>query len=116
MFTQAAIQRKSVRNYSPQRFSDELKAQIGLAVKSLVPLYDDAQTNFKFCPANTIREQVKGNLVKAPYYIIISAKKADGFLENVGFMAEQLVIWLTAGDRLLLLRHGQACRRRSDCG
>ncbi|MBE6819112.1 MAG: hypothetical protein E7517_08165 [Ruminococcaceae bacterium] len=95
MFTQAAIQRKSVRNYSPQRFSDELKAQIGLAVKSLVPLYDDAQTNFKFCPANTIREQVKGNLVKAPYYIIISAKKADGFLENVGFMAEQLVIWLT---------------------
>ena len=41
MFTQAAIQRKSVRNYSPLRFSDETKAQIGLAVKKLVPLYDD---------------------------------------------------------------------------
>ena len=95
MFTQAAIQRKSVRNYSPLRFSDETKAQIGLAVKKLVPLYDDALINFKFCPAKTIRDQVKGNLVKAPYYIIISAKKADGFLENVGFMAEQLVIWLT---------------------
>lgn len=94
MFTQAAVQRKSVRNYSPERFSDELKAKIGLAVKSLVPLYDDATTNFKFCPANTIRDVIKGKIVKAPYYIIISAKKADGYLENVGFMAEQLVIWL----------------------
>ena len=94
MFTQAALKRKSVRNYSPERFIDALKAKITRAVKELVPLYDDAVTNFKFCPANTIRDVVKGNLVKAPYYIILSAKEADGYLENVGFMAEQLVIWL----------------------
>ena len=95
MFSQAAIKRKSVRNYSDLRFSDALKAKIARAVKSLTPLYDDAQTNFKFCPANMIRDEIKGNIVKAPYYIIISAKPADGYLENVGYMAEQLVIWLT---------------------
>ena len=95
MFTQAALQRRSVRNYSGLKFSDTLKAQIAKAVKALVPLYDDALTNFKFCPANMIRDEIKCNIVKAPYYIIISAKKADGYLENVGYMAEQLVIWLT---------------------
>ena len=95
MFTQAALKRRSVRNYSDLKFSDALKAEIGEAVKSLKPLYADAHTNFKFCPANMVREEIKGNIVKAPYYIIISAKPADGYLENVGFMAEQLVIWLT---------------------
>lgn len=95
MFTQAALKRRSVRNYSDLKFSDTLKAKIGIAIKNLKPLYDDAVTNFKFCPANLINGEVKGKLVKAPYYIIISAKPADGYLENVGFMAEQLVIWLT---------------------
>ena len=95
MFTQAALKRRSVRNYSDLKFSEALKAEIAGAIKQLKPLYDDAVTNFKFCPANLIRDELKGNLVKAPYYIIISAKPADGYLENVGFMAEQLVIWLT---------------------
>ncbi len=95
MFTQAALARRSVRNYSDLKFSDTLKAEIAGAVKALQPLYADAQTNFKFCPANMVRDVIKGNIVKAPYYIIISAKNADGYLENVGFMAEQLVIWLT---------------------
>ncbi|MBQ3432060.1 MAG: hypothetical protein IJG23_04675 [Clostridia bacterium] len=95
MFTQAVLQRRSVRSYSDLKFSDALKARIAEAVKALVPLYDDALTNFKFCPANLIRNEIKGKIVKAPYYIIISAKKADGYLENVGYMAEQLVIWLT---------------------
>lgn len=95
MFTKNALARKSVRNYSLLHFSDELKREIALQVKQLTPLYDDAVINFKFCPAGTVRDAVKGNIIKAPYYIIISAKPADGYLENVGFMAEQLVLWLT---------------------
>lgn len=94
MFSDAALKRKSVRNYSDLRFSDELKAQIAGAVRELTPLYDDSVTNFKFCPANLIRDEIKGTIVKAPYYIIVSAEEADGYLENAGFMTEQLVIWL----------------------
>ena len=94
MFTQAAIKRKSVRSYSDLRFGDELRAEIADIIRELQPLYDDAVTNFKFCPGNLIRDELKGNLVHAPYYIIISAQKADGYLENAGFMAEQLVIRL----------------------
>lgn len=94
MFTQTAIKRKSVRSYSSQRFSDETKLEIAQAIKELTPLYDDAVTNFKLVPENLIHGEVKGKAVKAPYYIIISAEKADGYLENAGYMAEQLVIWL----------------------
>ena len=95
MFTKAALKRKSVRSYSDLRFGDELRAEIAAAVKELSPLYDDAVTNFKFCPGNLIRDELKGNIVHAPYYIIISTEPGDGSLENAGFMAEQLVIWLT---------------------
>ena len=95
MFTQAAIKRKSVRSYSSEKFSDETKLEIAQAIKELTPLYDDAVTSFKLVPENLIHGEVKGRAVKAPYYIIISADKADGYLENAGYMAEQLVIWLT---------------------
>lgn len=94
MFTQSAIKRKSVRAYSSQKFSDETKLEIAQAIKHLTPLYDDAITNFKLVPENLINGEIKGRAVKAPYYIIISADKADGYLENAGYMAEQLVIWL----------------------
>lgn len=95
MFTQSALKRKSVRSYSSEKFSDELKLEIAQAIKELTPIYDDAETNFKLCPAALIEGELKGRPVKAPYYILISAKEADGYLENAGFMAEQLVIWLT---------------------
>lgn len=95
MFTQTALKRKSVRSYSSEKFSDETKLEIAQAIKELTPLYDDAVTSFKLVPENLIRDEVKGKAVKAPYYIIISAEKADGYLENAGYMAEQLVIWLT---------------------
>lgn len=94
MFKEAALKRKSVRSYSDLRFGDSLRAEIADAVKQLKPLYDDAVTNFKFCPGNLIKDEIKGNLVNAPYYIIISGDDSDGALENAGFMAEQLVIWL----------------------
>lgn len=94
MFSQAAIKRKSIRSFSDLRFGDELRAEIADMIRELKPLYDDAVTNFRFCPGNLIRDELKGNLVHAPYYIIISARRADGYLENAGFMAEQLVIKL----------------------
>lgn len=96
MFVQSALKRKSIRDFSKERFSDGLKSEIADIIRGLIPLYGDAVTNFKFCPAALIRDDLSGKLVKAPYYIIISARRDDGYLENAGFMAEQLVIEMTA--------------------
>lgn len=95
MFKEAILKRKSVRSFSDKRFSDELKSEIANDIKNLTPLYDDAVTNFKFCTAKLIKNDISGKLVSAPYYIIISARPEDGFLENAGFMAQQLVLILT---------------------
>ncbi len=89
------VRRKSVRNYSAQKFSDALKAEIADVIKSLRPMFDDASTYFKLVPEDLVRNELSGSLVSAPYYIIISSDAGDGVLENAGFMAEQLVLELT---------------------
>ena len=95
MLSDAIIKRKSVRKYSSKKFSDAVKAEIAEKIKELSPMFDDAATYFKLVPENLIRDELSGMLVTAPYYIIISSDGKDGDLENIGYMAEQLVLKLT---------------------
>ena len=83
--------RKSVRNYDMAPLDDERMNQVERFVKNLRPLWPGIETAYE------ILTNVKGiTTLTAPHYLAISSEKADGYLENIGFMLQQLDLFLSS--------------------
>ena len=83
--------RKSVRKFDPAPLPanalEDVRAQIG-RVKPLYP-----QINYSI----SISDKTKGIFnVKAPHYLIFSSEETDGAPENIGFIGQQLDLFLSA--------------------
>lgn len=87
------FKRKSTRKYKMNNISSEIIDTIQDYIKEIVPLYPDIKVEFQL----TGHENIKNLLpIKAPYYFIISSEKKDNYLENVGFMGQQLDLFLSS--------------------
>ena len=65
--------------------------QITLFAQNLKPLYPDIKIAYE------ITSNIKGIFsVKAPHYFIISSEKSNAYLENVGFMFQQIDLFLSS--------------------
>ena len=83
--------RKSVRKYKSDPLSNEILIQIKEQIKELKPLYPSIKTRFD------IADDVKNPMsLKAPHYFIVSSEKSEGYFENVGFMLEQMSLYLNS--------------------
>lgn len=87
--------RKSVRSYRMEAVEDEILHYLEKFMAHLEPLDEKQSVHFDLV------SNVDGNLggkgpmlVTAPYYLVISAKQAANYLLNVGFMAEQVMLYL----------------------
>ena len=85
--------RKSVRSYTGEPVSAEMLEQIQAFAKSLQPLYPE----IRVCHEIVRRNQVKTIMPWAtPQLIAIFSENKPGYLENVGFMYQQLELYLNS--------------------
>lgn len=91
----AVMRRFSCREYSETPLSRKTLSIIGEAIGLLKPLFEDISVSFSLYDKSEIDSVVSGKLVKAPHYIVVKSEKKSFYLENVGFLAEQLVLYLT---------------------
>ena len=84
------FKRKSTRQYDMTPLSAALITEIKAFADVLKPLYENIKVEYE------IVEDVKNIMpVKAPHYFIISSEKKEGYLTNVGFMFQQMDLFLS---------------------
>ena len=97
----AIFKRKSIRKYKMDGLNEETISKVEEMLKNVKGLYKEINFNGHLVKDgmkvqalfnNFISKYIK---VKAPHYIIITSEKKDGYLENVGFAFEEIVLKLT---------------------
>ena len=95
MLYDAMFKRKSVRKYSEKPLSEEMLYKIKLYKNSLVRLFPDIETEFKIISR---KEVTVTTITKAPHYVAVYSEEKEGYLTNIGFMLEQLDLFLSANN------------------
>lgn len=89
----AIFKRKSVRNYDATPLDSDTLAGISTYTSTLIPMQDSIKTELKLVG----RDDVKGLLSsKAPHYILAFSEEKGNYLVNVGFMLQQVDLYLSA--------------------
>ena len=89
----AILKRKSVRKFSMEFLDAETIKDIEEFIKTIKPYKEDIKTKTYIL---NDEKQIKGLFkIRAPHYIAITSEKKEDYLENVGYILEQLVIYLT---------------------
>lgn len=77
------------RNVGDEKITSDELDKIENAYRNFAPLYPEIRTVIRIVPAHTVN--VKRD---AEYCILIYSEKKDNYLMNVGYMGEQLDLWL----------------------
>ena len=99
---EAIYKRKSVRKYSEGKLSREKLNEIREGCDSAERLYKDIDFTIHLVEEGENIQKIMlgiiGNYGKvlAPHYLVITSEAKEGYLENVGYVLEQVVLELTA--------------------
>jgi len=90
---EAIVKRKSIREYDLTPLDGHTLAEIMAHMSALKPMYDDIKIEMKLVS----QKDVKGLfLAKAPHYLSVFSETKDGYLTNVGFVLQQMDLFLSA--------------------
>lgn len=90
---QYIVKRKSTRKYKMETLPEETISEIENQVKNLLPLHEELKTEITLLP----HDAVKGLLaIKAPHYLLIFSEDKKGYLENAGYMLQQMDLYLSS--------------------
>ncbi|HHY11356.1 MAG TPA: nitroreductase [Firmicutes bacterium] len=89
----AMFRRKSVRRYHMHPLSTKVLTELNDYASGLEPLFEDITVKFTFAKHGEVRNLLP---VRAPHYVLISSEKKDNYLYNVGFMGQQIDLFLSA--------------------
>ena len=82
--------RKSIRKYDPTPLDSAILEKVREQITTVKPLYPDIRYSIE------IINKTKGMFnVKAPHYLSFGSEEKDGFLENIGFIGQQLDLYLS---------------------
>lgn len=93
--------RKSIRKYKEKPVSDQDIEQIRQFIKEAKPLNKETSIDvILFEDGDKIKQTFKGIAklyakVKAPHYLAFTSEKKEGYLENIGFIGEQIILKMT---------------------
>ena len=77
--------RKSIRKYEPAPLDDATLAKVRGQIENVKPLYPGIRYTLE------ITNKTKGLFgITAPHYIVFRSDEADGYLENIGFIGQQM--------------------------
>lgn len=85
--------RKSVRQFTGEPFGRETTEQIEHAFKKLIPLDPSIRTDFALIGQAKMRGLFSN---PAPHYILAFSEEKGNYLANIGYMTEQLDLYLSA--------------------
>lgn len=89
--------RKSVRNYIMEEIDGKIITNLLKFIKYITLLEDQFNVSFKIIEnIHGENKTIAGISVKAPYYLAISSEEIDNHLLNVGFVMQQISLYLTA--------------------
>jgi len=82
--------RKSIRKYDVAPLNAAELEKLQKKIESVKPLYPNIKYSVE------IVSKTKGIFnIKAPHYLIFGSEQKDGFLENIGFIGQQLDLFLS---------------------
>jgi len=83
--------RKSVRKYDQSKLDESVLDKVREKIASVQPLYPGIRYTIE------IADKAKGVFgVTAPHYLVFGSEEKDGFLENVGFIGQQMDLFFSA--------------------
>ncbi len=95
LYTQIT-KRKSTRNYDVSRnryLNEHLDlSEINEFIKNLKPLDDSIKVDFKIVSGKVVNKHF---MKEAPFYVAAFSEKKEHYLENIGFMLEQLDLYFS---------------------
>jgi nitroreductase len=89
---QAIFRRKSVRNYDSSFLPEETLQEIENCLDQLTPLHPEIQTEFQIVAGDMIKTRM---MKRAPHYLLAFSEDKEGYLENVGYMLQQMDLYLS---------------------
>jgi nitroreductase len=93
---EAIFKRQSVRKYTNYRIDDKIRVEILEYFKKITQLDDSINTKIEIVFDSDFSDMAGGYLVaKAPQYLVITSEKKGDYLQNAGFIGEQLMLYLT---------------------
>lgn len=94
---EAIFARKSVRNYQIEPLREEFMKQFRFFLDHLQPLYPEIKVDFFLVDNTEKKAGIKGKFrIAAPYYFLLSSELKKGYLENAGYLMQQVALYLTA--------------------
>jgi len=92
MTNEIILKRQSVREYEHVPFEEQTLEMIRAKINTLTPLYPDIRYSIEITDKPT-----RGMYnIKAPYYLIFGSEKKSGAHENIGFLGQQLDLFLSS--------------------
>jgi len=91
----SVFQRKSVRKYKAESLPQEALAEIRDFIESAERLDEDIKTESYIVSEDEIKSLLP---VKAPHYLIFFSEEKSGYLNNAGFILQQLDLFLSANN------------------
>ena len=86
------FKRKSIRDFDLTPLDDSTLTEISDHLKSLKSMYNDIKTEFKIISPDDVKRRT---MKKAPHYIAVFSEPKEGYLTNVGFMLQQMDLFLS---------------------
>jgi nitroreductase len=94
---EAIVARKSIRKYTKDALKEEVLEDINSYIKSLKPLAKNLNCKIEILKrAEYVKKFSTAFIPVCPDYLVISSDNGKGFLENAGYLGEQVVLYITS--------------------
>lgn len=90
----AIFKRKSIRKFDQSPLDADTLAKVSAFIRSVRPLFGDIKVELKILSDNDVRGSFMK--VKAPHFIAAFSETKEGSLANVGFLLQQVDLFLSA--------------------
>lgn len=97
----AIYHRKSVRKYSNESLDEEQIDKIKIIINKTEKLYKDIDMDVHIIKNGKKIQQLKpgiigsyGNVI-SPHYLLVTSEEKEGYLENIGYTLEKIILTLT---------------------
>lgn len=94
---EAIVARKSVRSYTKDALHSSVTDKVEEYIRTVKPLVEEIDCKIEIMKRpEYVKRYTSLFIPNAPDYLVISSAKGEGCFENVGFMGEQIVLYLTS--------------------
>lgn len=89
------FKRKSIRKFDLTPLDENTLKEIADSLQTLEPLHKNIKIEFKILSPDLVKRRM---MKKAPHYIAVFSEVKEGYLSNVGFMLQQMDLFLSANE------------------